>query len=220
MRASKVVTQFVMARLPFANSLYDLSRSALNPNVHSVSAIQSRIPDYLDVISRLSKYQPITGADVFELGTGWCPAATILLSLCNAKRIVSVDHARHLKFGVMRNLILAIEAEARVISSVLGVSTKTLKDNISKLKQAPNLESLLDEARISYHAPYDALSTTFPGNSFDIYFNYSVLENIPLPVLIGLMQEAERITKKTGVMASVVGCQDPFAEPGREASGT
>jgi SAM-dependent methyltransferase len=49
------------------------------------------------------------------------------------------------------------------------------------------------------------------SGSVDIWYSYSVLENVPPGGIAALLKEAVRVLAPTGMFFSVIGCQDPFA---------
>jgi hypothetical protein len=211
-----VLLQFVAARLPSAEAVnYQLGR-LFRPGVHSPGTLRRRVPLYLATLRKVQGVRPIAGATVFELGTGWCPIAPVLMHVGGAARIVTVDKVPHLRFALAQAGVAACLLEVDRIAEAFGLAPGEVRTKLERLAAAPDLARMLAAAGIEYRSPADARSTGLPAGSIDIWYSYSVLENIPVPIVEGILAEAVRILAPTGAWFSVIGCKDPFTagEPG------
>ncbi|MEO5730513.1 MAG: methyltransferase domain-containing protein, partial [Byssovorax sp.] len=79
------------------------------------------------------------------------------------------------------------------------------------LLEARGIEDLLRRARIDYRAPADASDTHLPESSVDVVYSNSVLEHIPGPVILRIMEESRRVLRPGGVAIHSVNCGDHYA---------
>jgi SAM-dependent methyltransferase len=154
---------------------------------------------------------PLEGAVVVEVGTGWVPLPTLLLYLCGTRRIVTYDIARHARYSETRELLELIRQDLDVCSEVLGVPRELVDQRLARVEPASNLDQLFARANIEYIAPGDASKTGLSDGSADVYYSWSVIEYMPLPVVHAVFREARRILKPTGRFFAMVGCEDEYS---------
>jgi hypothetical protein len=156
----------------------------------------------------------ITGARLFEIGSGWYPTFPMACYLAGAAHVTSVDLKRH-----MRPSLVHACAE-RMGKSIAAISAAVDGDEAGiRKRHAQMLEILvrtgdLAEATggvIDYRAPMDATRTGLDEARFDCVFSNSVLEHVPPAIIDAMYAEAMRILDTGAVMFHSVNCGDHYA---------
>ncbi len=212
----KASVQNLVARLPHAEHLNDVLqtvRSGLHlGTTGAVEEVRRRLPSVSRSIGRLAADRRLEGADVVEVGTGWVPLPTILLFLCGTRRIRTYDIARHVRFSRLQGLLAVLRQEVAFCAASLGLPRGVVADRLARLEPAGSAEEAFSLANIDYVAPGDAAATKLPGQSTDLFYSYTVLEYMPLPVLHAVCREARRILKPgAGRFYACVGCASDYA---------
>lgn len=206
---SKVLIQFFVSALPYAEKINFSLSKLINPKMYSVDDIRRRLPIYLGTLSKIAKLRQIEGATIFELGTGWCPTAPLLMYVAGAKKIETHDHLAHLQFELACNAVKAMTLEANLIATSLGIEQSTVESRLRCIANAKDLRELLSRAKIVYRVSEIPLSRV-ESHVIDIWYSYSVLENIPLIGVQSVLNSAKELLQPGGVWFSAIGCQDPF----------
>ena len=212
----KVFIQRVLSHIPYGEEASDLlqamKRSSLVSGMGVEGAVLDRLPLVGPLIQMISTHLPLEGAAVVEVGTGWIPVPTLLLYLAGASSIRTYDIVRRTRWGAARRMVLTLQADPAKCAEAIGVPVEQVAWRLDRIAGARNLEDLLKKANITYIAPGDAAATGLPAGSVDLYFAYSVYENIPLPVLRGFCQEARRVLRPgAGHFCAELGCADTFS---------
>ncbi len=205
----KMAMQWVLARIPLAERTNYIVSRLINPRLHTAEEIAAQIPAYAMTLRDIRKTRPLADSRVVEIGTGWCPIAPLLASFSGVASVLTIDHYPHLTLSVTRELLLACKLTSVRLAELLSVNEDDLVSQISALLAESTLSGVLRSARIEY-APTLAALDGIPPNSVDLWYSYSVMENIPLDPLKRLMRTMSRTLAKDGVIFAAVGCQDPF----------
>lgn len=104
----KVLIQFLLGNVPGGEKInYLLQKSNKS---HSLENTKERIPLLINILKIIdTRGTPIKGSNVVEIGTGWQPLCSVLLYLMGAKSIHTFDHVPHVRYGLVKMLISAIE---------------------------------------------------------------------------------------------------------------
>ena len=81
----------------------------------------------------------------------------------------------------------------------------------AELRASTTTEELLRRARIDYRAPADAAQSGIPDDSVDVVFSNNVLEHVPGPDIVRMMQESRRILRRGGLAIHCVNPGDHYA---------
>ena len=81
-------------------------------------------------------------------------------------------------------------------------------DLLTQFKDRPR--EFMERAGIVYMAPCDAANTGLPAASVDCHFSVTVFEHVPGEVIAGIMREAKRILKDTGLAIHFIDPSDHF----------
>ena len=148
-----------------------------------------------------------------EVGSGRRLDMPIGFYLAGAASIVTVDLHRYLRPELVMACVAAIKRDPEPFRTIfLSVASQSEIDKrLERLFAARNLADLLKRTNIEYLAPADAQHTGFGAASVDIQFSYTVLEHIPVDVLVGILREAKRILKPDGVALHHIDLSDHFA---------
>jgi SAM-dependent methyltransferase len=209
----KPLIQFGLAHVPGGERLNYGLQVALG--TYSDARLRDHMTTLLKRFAVLPTLTDMPGATVVEIGTGWYAASTLGLSLYGAGRIISFDHVRHLRFNRLRQAVEQMWLDVERAAANTPIAREILLERLEGLRSAPDLETLLERARIAYRAPADAAVTGLPDHSVDLVLSHGVLELVPVEGLRRLTEEARRILKPGGVALHFIGLGDPFAGSGR-----
>ncbi|MEO8678473.1 MAG: methyltransferase domain-containing protein [Vicinamibacterales bacterium] len=208
---SKVAIQAVLARVPFGEKVnHALQRLNKRAPVRK-QEILGILPTLSSGIALIKKHVAVEGASVVEVGTGWLPLPTTLLHLCGAKRIVSFDHERHVRYSLIREMLDVFSANRDTLANALSLSVATLDERLDRLHGATDLVEFLALAGITYVAPGDATTTDLLDGEADLFYSYAVLEHVPEDVLNQLVVESKRILRSGGCFYAFIGLHDHYA---------
>ena len=157
--------------------------------------------------------QPVEGASVMEVGSGWRLDIPLGLYLCGARETLAFDANRYLRESlVLRSLDYLRTHEDHVHELFRDVTEAgDLKRRLDALVDCRTLAEVLAAAGIRYFAPADAARTPLPGHSIDIHFSYTVFEHIPRQVLTAILCEASRLLRPSGVAMHHIDLSDHSA---------
>jgi SAM-dependent methyltransferase len=153
----------------------------------------------------------IRGADLVEIGTGWCPALPFCFALAGTRACHTFDLNRHLSPRLTTRTIERIRVHLPRIAQVAGEPENEVEERYRTLAAAVSTEDALQRAGLRYHAPADASRTRLPDKSVDAVFSNSVLEHVPREAILAILQEARRVLKPDGVAIHSVNCADHYA---------
>jgi SAM-dependent methyltransferase len=208
----KGVIQKVLAHLPAGQRLNSLlQQRGGEDSLHS--QIDSKVLDdwlvHVDHLRALAP--PLSGRTYLEIGTGWYPTFPTCFSLLGADRCLTYDLYRLLDFRLTQLMAARLSAHLGTIAQRTGVAEHDLRERLTTITEATDVDDFLQRARIEYHAPADASATTLPARSVDIVFSNSVLEHVTGDTLDALMRETRRLLKPGGLAIHSVNCGDHYA---------
>ncbi|MFH1920043.1 MAG: class I SAM-dependent methyltransferase [Planctomycetota bacterium] len=207
----KVLVQFILAHVPFGEQLnHSLQRLHRREEARK-KGITDELPKLGTAITMIRNHIVLRGASVVEVGTGWVPLPTTLLYLAGARRILTYDHVRHVRFELVREMLDVFVGLPRELSEILDVPEEQIKSKLAGLCSADNLEHFLSLAGIEYVAPGDAAATGEPEGSVDLFFSYAVLEHVSEKVLDALVKESRRLLRPGGCFYAYIGLHDHYA---------
>jgi hypothetical protein len=133
--------------------------------------------------------QPIGGACLVEIGTGWYPTFPLACYLAGARAVETFDLNRHLRPELTARCIELLGSHLEHIANASGADIEQVRHRYALLsshaKPSRDLEAATSGV-IRYHAPADATRTGLPAGSIDMVFSNSVLEHVPPEVITGL----------------------------------
>jgi SAM-dependent methyltransferase len=205
----KLLAQFGLAHIPGGQKLNYWMQVATGK--HSIANLNNYVNSVMARFAILPKVRPLDNLSVVEIGTGWEATSALALSLYGAGPIYTFDHVRHLRFVRSHQAVEQMWLSVDRLAEATSIPKALLAERLSALRSAPDLETLLDRARITYRAPADAASTGLPDRSVDVVFSHEVLGHIPPPVLHQITEETKRVLKPGGMALHFIGMDDPFA---------
>jgi SAM-dependent methyltransferase len=158
--------------------------------------------------------QPIGGACLVEIGTGWYPTFPLACYLAGARAVETFDLNRHLRPELTARCIELLGSHLEHIANASGADIEQVRHRYALLSSHATPSRDLEAATsgvIRYHAPADATRTGLPAGSIDMVFSNSVLEHVPPEVITGLYTESRRILAPGGLMFHSVNCGDHYA---------
>jgi SAM-dependent methyltransferase len=212
----KVFVQRLLWQVPFGehvNFMLQAVRRSSRSSARGLAAeIHQRLAPVGGSIRRLSGHLRLEEAAVVEVGTGWAPLPTVLLYLAGARSIHTYDIVRRARWSAMSLMIRALRNDIEQCADALGQPRPAVEQRLARIEGATSMKQMLDLANITYVAPGDASATGLPDGSIDLYFAYSVFENVPLPVLHAFCREARRVLRPgSGRLCATLGCGDDYA---------
>jgi len=149
--------------------------------------------------------------DYLEIGTGWYPALPICYSLAGARSCRSFDLNCHLSSKLTLRMLSRLECHLPAIAQAVCRPLAEVRQDYARLRNAPALPNVLEQARIDYVAPADAARTGLPPESVDVVFSNSVFEHVPPESILRIMKESRRVLRPGGIAIHSVNCGDHYA---------
>lgn len=154
------------------------------------------------------------GSTCVEVGTGHKATLPLLLALCGADSVTTVDLRRRLQMPLMRDLVARVAAREQELTSSFApfVDPGVVAERFGILRAHRS-----DPARaiaalgVHYVAPGDAARLAIPDSTVDIHFSTTTLEHIPPPVLATIFAEARRVLRPHGAALHFIDLSDHFA---------
>ena len=162
-----------------------------------------------------------TGKVFMEIGTGRTPLVPMAYWLMGAEKTISIDLNPYLKAELIEESIQYIYKNKEDILSLFGpLIDQTRLNKLLSLNEPKkfSLSVFLDLCQIDYIAPGDASNTNLPEQSIDFHTSFTVLEHIPLGVLIEIFKEGNRIIKNNGLFVHRVDYSDHFSHSDKNIS--
>ena len=211
----KCFVQKAVANLPFRERIYIAIQRRLGGLSQFSEECASKVEDWRIMASHLRDAgQPISGASLFEIGTGWYPTFPFCCYLAGAREVLTADLNRLLQNDLTGRCIDLLGDKLEVISSFSHSSEAEVRERYAGLRsrwyESANLETVTNGV-IKYSAPSDARKTGLPASSIDVVFSNSVLEHVPPQTIVELMQESNRILRPGGLMFHSVDCGDHYS---------
>ena len=157
---------------------------------------------------------PITGARLFEIGTGWYPTFPLACYLGGARQVVTVDLNRHIKPELVRECADNLGRHVELIAEACAVPVSDVvarqQTLVSRLADGNDVDAATLGV-VQYQAPSDASRTTLKAAQIDCVFSNSVLEHVLPAAVDGIFRESMRILAPGGIMFHSVNCGDHYA---------
>jgi hypothetical protein len=151
----------------------------------------------------------------FELGTGWYPTIPLSFYLCGAGPIWTIDIDPLLtaeRLGVLFEYFWDYEQRdelKKFLPAVRPERVRQLRELLPFVRHAAPTETL---SRLQIRVLVgDASEKRLPPNSVDFFFSSAVLEYIPRPVLLAILDEFRRIATPGAVMSHRLNLIDAFS---------
>jgi hypothetical protein len=155
------------------------------------------------------------GADFMEVGTGWRLNTPIACWLCGARSVMTLDLNPYLSFALIKEDLQYLQQhQDEVLSQLLGKYADLL--DLSRWRQLieyrpTTLLAFSELCGIVYKSPADARRTARPMHSVDFHVSCNVFEHIPREDLRDILNEANRVTKPTGLLLHRIDHTDHFS---------
>lgn len=177
------------------------------------STVRSKIVDDWAVFMQHTNELQILIPDkrLMEIGTGWFPVFPLCYYLSGATSCITYDLNRHLDTKMTKQMLKIIGNYTNIIASSSGLSIDNITERYERVCKLTDIDKLFNYTNIYYNAPCDATKTNIESDSIDIVFSNSVLEHVPLQIIIELINESKRVLKKGGIMMHSVNCGDHYA---------
>ena len=169
----------------------------------------------------IAQNRPIRGSTVLEVGTGWKLTTPIALWLCGADKVITVDLNPYLRPDLVRLEVEYINQNQESVAQILGTvaDADCLRKRLALLETESELsfENLMSRTGIEYLSPADAANLPDVG-SIDYHISHTVFEHIPRPMLLAILQEANRLMKRDGLCVHYIDLSDHFSHRDRNIS--
>ena len=151
--------------------------------------------------------------ETLELGAGWFPIAPIALRLMGASHVQTWDIVEHIspeRLSATLQGFLRAAGDGELEARLPKVDHAVLQD-IRKLAGArrPGAESLR-LLGVDYRVG-DLLAARLPSGCFDLIVSHAVLEYMPAPQLLAILNEFHRLLKSDGAMSHWIDLSDEYA---------
>jgi hypothetical protein len=138
-----------------------------------------------------------------------------------AGKTITIDLNPYLKAELVCECLQYMADNESQIRQLFGA--ELIERNLVELLALPrtcdfDLRAFLALCNIEYIAPGDAARTGLPCDSVDYFTSYTVFEHIPPPVLKGIVEEGNRITRFNGLFVHKIDYSDHFSHSDRSIS--
>ena len=148
---------------------------------------------------------PITGARLFEIGTGWYPTFPLACYLGGARQVVTVDLNRHIKPELVRECADNLGRHVELIAEACAVPVSDVvarqQTLVSRLADGNDVDAATLGV-VQYQAPSDASRTTLKAAQIDCVFSNSVLEHV-LPAAVDVHPQFAHIPPERLCVTSI-----------------
>lgn len=211
---TKAIIQNMIARLPERLSLptyYFLQRrfGGLREINHAYTLSQGcKILKHV-----VRQRRPITSRVFLEVGTGRGLNVPIVLWLCGAGEVITVDVNPYLRRSIVFDLIEYIGSHRDQVCEMLSsyVDAADVARRLDQLVQSKTLHDVLALTQTRYLAPADAATLPLPSDSIDYHVSSTVFEHVPPATLEAILREGRRLIRGDGLFIHGVGLSDHFA---------
>ena len=211
----KALLQRLVARLPLHLSQsvhYYLQRRS--GGLGKVD-LPHRLKMGLDLAECIVKQGRSVESGVFlEIGTGLQVTLPIVLWLCGASEITTVDLNHYLQAELVGKdefrMRTHFEEMLRLLGNTPGTRLSVERFN-SLLAVGDDIDRVLKAAHIRYQAPADAAHLDLSAHTIDYHVSYAVLQHIPPDILRNIITEARRLLKPGGLFVHWIDLSDHFS---------
>lgn len=157
----------------------------------------------------------LSGFSALELGTGWRPIAPIVLFLCGASKVLTVDIQPLLTRDALRSeLSLFLRySEAGKLQEMLPWVDKCrlgLLLDLSLRSESMPLRQMLESIQVQLMIG-DSRHMADTSGSVDLFISNNTLEHIPTEVIPAIFREFKRLGSKQAVMSHHIVFADEYA---------
>jgi SAM-dependent methyltransferase len=211
----KALLQGLVARLPLhlSHSVhYYLQRRS--GGLGSVD-LSHRLRTGLDLAECIVKQGRSVESGVFlEIGTGLQVTLPVVLWLCGAAEITTVDLNHYLKAELVGRDAFRMRTHFDEMLRLLG-NTPGTRLSVERLNAllavGDDIDRVLKAAHIRYLAPADATRLDLRPHTIDYHVSYAVLQHIPPEILRDIIAEARRLLKPGGLFVHWIDLSDHFS---------
>lgn len=208
----KLLIHFILNYIPYGEKINYFFQ--IIKGTHNLNRYKNLVSSEIYNFTNLQQYIKIEGKKILDIGTGWNMFNPLLFYILGAEEVKTVDIKRHVRFSLVKKIIISIEFNLQLISERIGIPIEVLRIRLLHIKMANNINELCSLANIYYLAPYEPQLTDIPDQNVDIIFSHSVFEHISLPKIINLITVSKRILKRDGICYHHISLHDHFAEFG------
>lgn len=201
----------LLSRIPFGSRIYHQLQISLRTNRLDPELEIRKAAEIIRLIKEVKRTPE--DANFLEVGTGWRPFVPMMLSLLDARSILTLDVNPWLDENYAFETFNCIGENLELIAKECDEDQAKLENRFQHmipLKQS--LLSLLDSCNIDYLCPGDARKTSLPDHSIDFVVSSNVLEHIPREILLDIFHESKRILKPDGFAVHRFNPQDHYSE--------
>lgn len=213
----KLIVDTAKSVIPFKRRLRELKRRHF-PYSTDIANDRTLLADGIELIRMIrgAGYR-VDGADIIEFGSGWLPLIPFLLLAAGAKSVTLTDQERLLDCALARKAAEYLCANARQITSDLGLTEIQLRGKLSPLLSADGqIDNVFKKCGLTYLVPFR--SQDLPSHSADIIVSRAVLEHVPEPVLCTFVKEFGRILLPGGIMCHIIDLSDHWEHKDKSIS--
>jgi hypothetical protein len=208
----KGITQKLLGLVPGGVRLNAFLSNTLGEHRDFRQHVADKIRDWTNLVSYMAEAgcRP-NGLRFLEIGTGWFPILPVCYSLAKAAKVDTFDLIRHLHSRRATQMVSLLQDHLPAIATAGCQSLEDTMEGYRRLQSAATVEEMFRLARITYHAPGDAIRTGLAAESVDVVFSNSVLEHVPGQAILQMMRESQRILRPGGLSIHGVNCGDHYA---------
>lgn len=212
----KATLQKLFSTLKAGDKLNHIGTRLMNPN-YMEQKIGYHISEALIHHERLRKCGYVMSEnDVFlELGTGYAIVESLTMMLLGARKVITVDITKDVKFGEsLKYVNMFSDEHIGRIAERSVYSKDDIKQKLDTLKGSCSLDDFLDKAGIVYIAPYSVSDLREFHGQIKVCYSQVVLEHIPESVMYEIFSESRKFLAEGGYHSHIANLTDHFRNPG------
>jgi hypothetical protein len=182
-----VVKLAIIGRIPFGRAIRRLKRRLFGylPDPDNLRDTLRNLDEIEHAVA--STGRSFAGATILEIGSGWFPAIPIILTFRGARKILLTDQTPHLD------------------EVTFAATLDFLKPWLAEFPGALQKTTIRD-FELDYFAPFQA--DEIPDGAIDFIISRAVLEHIPIPDLLNLLEQLRPKLSPNGLMIHLIDYSD------------
>lgn len=202
----KAIVSNTKALIPFRDQLRSIYRQ-LHPYETNLPTNDELLRDALKLARLAQEYSGgLSGSAVLELGTGWIPVTTLLLTLLQPRRVVLTDQERLLDARTFDGARALLLQHADDIAATLGLARDDIDAALAPSRHDTSLDARLAKRGMQYHVPFNFSAAE--SASLDVIVSRAVLEHVRPDFLRTFTQESLRLLRRGGLFCHIIDHSD------------
>ena len=217
----KSLIQNIFSRFPdkFGTFLYKKIQNKYSLKFSEVNEKAKFYKAYNSVLFLKSSEEDFLKKRILEIGTGFCPTASLCFWMLGFESVFSIDLNRNINKKLFDSFLNWLNNNQNQILSLRGFQKNRINFLLSLKKfNFENQIRMLEKKGFFYKAPLNIVDAEFEYKSFDYIYSYDVLEHVPPYEIEVIFSELKKILKDSGLMIHRINYADHFSKTDKKIS--